>query len=260
MKQASGNNYPTGTGCTSSPSRGSTSKPKGFVAAKDVAALVRMPDLLDSLGIQVNARTRRASCLLHNGSNPSAFSWRDDGVWFCFTCGKGGDKLTLVQAVRRCSFLNALHFLAALAGVEWAALNTAEVRQQLAEARKEAQRVKVASQKLQRLERDLLLAARDELLSLHKLRRDAGARLAALRRGARPRFADEEAVAWDALGLVAEQELAVSAKYLLLAFCAPTVRSRYALHPEQRRALTDEVLTTGVIVDEKGRVMEVGTA
>lgn len=235
-----------------------TTEPRGFVAAKDVAALVPMPELLDSLGIQVNIRSRRAPCVLHGGTNPSAFSWTDDGCWFCFHCARGGDKLSLIQALRQCSFLDALRFLAALAGVKWAALNTAEVRQQLAEARKEAQRVKVASQKLQRLERDLLLAARDELLSLHKLRRDAGARLAALRRGARPRFADEEAVAWDALGLVAEQELAVSAKYSLLSFGAPTARSRYALHPEQRRTLTNEVLTAGAVVDEKGRVMEVG--
>ena len=257
MNRANSDNYPTGTGSTSSPSVGPTSKPKGFVAAKDIAALVSTADLLSALEIPANTRTQRAKCVLHGGSNPTAFSWTDDGRWFCFHCGQGGDKLSLIQAVRQCSFLDALRFLAALAGVEWADLNTAEVRQQLAAAKKKAQRVKAASQKLQRLEQDLVLAARDELLSLHKLRRDAGARLAALRRGARPRFADEEAVAWDALGLVAEQELAVSAKYLLLAFGAPTVRSRYALHPEQRRTLVEEVLLAGAVVDEKGRVMEV---
>ncbi len=228
------------------------------MAAKDVAALVPMPELLSTMGIQVNTRSRRAPCVLHGGTNVTAFSWTEDGRWFCFHCGKGGDKLSLIQTVRHCSFLDALRLLAALGGIEWAALNTAEVRQQLAEAKNKAQRVKAASQKLQRLEQDLVLAARDELLSLHKLRRDAGARLAALRRGARPRFADEEAVAWDALALVAEQELGVAAKYSLLAFGAPTARSCYALHPEQRRTLTDDVLTTGAVVDEKGRVMEVG--
>ncbi len=258
MKQASGNNYPTGTGCTSSPSRGSTSKPKGFVAAKDVAALVRMPDLLDSLGIQVNARTRRASCLLHNGSNPSAFSWRDDGVWFCFTCGKGGDKLTLVQAVRRCSFLYALHFLAALAGVEWAALNTAEVRRQLTEAKRKAGRVKSATKKLQSLERDLLQTAREEVLSLHKLRRNAGARLTAMARGAMPRFLGESEVAWSALALVAGQELRAVARYTFLAFASPADRSHFALNPCERERMVDAVLITGAVVDEKGRVMEVG--
>ena len=246
---------------TSSKSRvisGPTSKPKGFVAARDIAALVPMPELLDTLSIRVNTRIRRAPCLLHNGTNVTAFSWTEDGRWYCFNCARGGDKLSLIQAVRRCSFLDALRFLAALAGVDWAELNTSEMRQQLAEAKEKAQRVKAASQKLQRLEQVLVLAARDELLSLHKLRRDAGARLTALRRGAQPRFADEEAVAWDALGLVAEQELAVSAKYLLLTFGAPTVRSRYALRPEQRRTLTNEVLTTGAVVDEKGCVMELG--
>ena len=225
--------------------------------ATDVSALVGMPELLDTLGIRVNSRTRRAPCLLHNGSNPSAFCWTDSGMWFCFHCGQGGDKLSLIQAIRHCSFLDALRFLAALAGIEWADLNSVEARRQLAEAKRKARRVKAGSQKLQRLEQDLLLAARDELLSLHKLRRDAGTRLAALRRGARPGFADEEAVAWDALGLVAEQELGVAAKYSLLAFGAPTVRSCYALHPEQRKALVDEVLITGVVVDERGRVMEI---
>ena len=216
-----------------------------------------MPELLDTLGIGVNTRSRRARCVLHGGTNFTAFSWTDDGRWFCFHCGKGGDKLSLIQAVRHCSFLNALRFLAALSAIKWSSLNTDEVRRQLAEAKKEAQRVKAASQKLQNLEQDLLLAVRDELLSLHKLRRDAGARLAALRRGARPRFADEEAVCWDALALVAGGELRAAAEYSLLAFAAPSVRCCYVLHPEQRKALTDEVLITGVVVDDKGRVMEV---
>lgn len=227
------------------------------VLASDIAPLVPMTNLLGALEIAVNTRTRRASCILHGGGNRTCFSWRDDGVWFCFSCGRGGDKFSLVQEVRKCGFLDALRYLAAMAGVEWAALNTAEIRRQLAEAKRKARRIKVAGQNLHKLEQELLLAARDELLSLHKLRRNAGARLAAIRRGAQPRFANEEAAAWDALALVAEQELAVSAKYLLLAFGAPAMRSRYALHPEQRRTLTDEVLTTGVVVDESGRVMEI---
>ena len=257
MNRANADNYPAGAGRESSllPS-GPTSKPNGLVAAKDVAALVPMPELLSTMGIQVNTRSRRAPCLLHGGTNVTALSWRDDGVWFCFSCGKGGDKFSLVQEVRKCSFLDALRFLAALAGIEWSSLNTAEVHQQLAEAKRKARRVKAGSQKLQRLEQYLLLAARDELLSLHRLRRNAGTRLAAIRRGNKPRFADEEAVAWDALALVAGQELAVSAEYLLLAFGAPTMRSRYALHPEQRRTLVEEVLLAGAVVDERGRVME----
>ncbi len=238
-------------------SGGPTTKPKNVVAAQDIATLVPMADLLSVLAISVNTRSRRAPCVLHKGSNPTAFSWTDNGCWFCFHCGKGGDKFTLVQEVRKCNFLDALRFLAALAGIEWSSLNTDEVRRELAEAKKKAERVKAATKKLQRLEKHLLLDARKEVLGLHRLRRNAGARLAALRRGQQPRFIGEECLAWDALELVARNELAVSAKYLLLAFGAPTVRSRYALHPEQRRTLVEEVLLAGAVVDEKGRVMEV---
>jgi hypothetical protein len=147
--------------------------------------------------------------------------------------------------------------LAALAGIEWAALNTAEVRQQLVEAKKNAEHIKTATKKLQSLERNLLLTAREEVLSLHKLRRDAGSRLAALRRGARPRFADEEAVAWDALALVAEQELGVAAKYSLLAFGTEADRARFALQPGERNQMVDETLERGFVQGDTGAVMEV---
>jgi len=78
-----------------------------------------MPQLLGELGFQANSRTRRAPCLLHGGSNVTAFSWRDDGLWHCFSCGAGGDKIALVRAVRRCDFRAAVGFLAQLAGVEY---------------------------------------------------------------------------------------------------------------------------------------------
>ena len=233
-----------------------TTKSRGFVAAQDIAALVPMPELLDTLGIPINTRTRRAPCLLHNGSNPSAFSWTDAGMWFCFHCGKGGDKLTLVEEVRKCSFLDALRFLAALAGIEWADLNSVEVRRQLAQAKRKAQRVKAAAQKLHALEQDLLLAAREELLSLHRLRRNAGRRLTAIRRGEKPRFADEEEVSWSALALVAGRQLRTATRYIFLAFGSPTDRTRFALNPRAREGMVDAVLSAGVVVDGKGRVME----
>jgi hypothetical protein len=51
----------------------------------DISALVAMPHLLAALGFAVNERTRRCACLLHGGRNPSAFSWRYDGRWCCFS-------------------------------------------------------------------------------------------------------------------------------------------------------------------------------
>ncbi len=242
----------------STPPPGATNKSKAFVAAKDVAVLVSMPELLSTMGIQVNTHTRRAPCVLHSGTNVTAFSWTDDGRWHCFHCARGGDKFSLVQEVRKCSFLDALRFLAALAGVEWADLNTAEVRRQLAKAKKKAQRAKAATDKLHTLERTLLLDAREELLGLHCLRRNAGARLTAMARGAKPHFLGESELAWSALALVAGKELRTGARYTFLAFAAPADRMHFALNPRERERMVDEVLATGAVVDEKGRVMEIG--
>jgi DNA primase len=75
--------------------------------------------LLRALGFEANDRGRRGPCPVHGGRNPGAFSWHEDGRWHCFSCGAGGDRIALVRAVRRCSFRDAVEFLAALAGVEF---------------------------------------------------------------------------------------------------------------------------------------------
>ena len=75
--------------------------------------------LLSMLGFEVNEKTRRCACILHGGSNRTAFSWTEVGLWKCHSCGAGGDRIALVKAVRRCSFRGAVEFLAALAGVKF---------------------------------------------------------------------------------------------------------------------------------------------
>jgi len=78
-----------------------------------------MVRLLESLGFEVNERTRRAPCVLHGGSNASAFAWTESGLWRCHSCGRGGDRIALVRAARQCSFRDGVAYLAALAGVEF---------------------------------------------------------------------------------------------------------------------------------------------
>lgn len=85
----------------------------------EIAALVPMPEMLRALGFKVTERTRRSACLLHGGSNRSAFSWTEAGLWRCHSCGAGGDRIALVQAVRHCGFREALEFLGQVAGVEY---------------------------------------------------------------------------------------------------------------------------------------------
>jgi len=94
--------------------------PGAATRAREIAALVPMARLLCALGFSVNERTHRSACVLHGGSNPTAFSWREDGRWCCFSCGRGGDKLGLVRGARGCGFRDAVQFLARLTGVNYA--------------------------------------------------------------------------------------------------------------------------------------------
>jgi DNA primase len=87
--------------------------------AREIAQMVPMPRLFEALRIEANERSRRGPCPIHGGKNPNAFSWRDDGRWHCFSCGRGGDRIALVRSVRQCGFRQAVTFLAALAGVEY---------------------------------------------------------------------------------------------------------------------------------------------
>jgi hypothetical protein len=87
--------------------------------AREVAALVTMPRLLAALGFEANERTRRCACRLHGGTNQTAFSWTDSGLWRCHSCGRGGDRIALIRASRQCSFSEAVEFLAALVGIEF---------------------------------------------------------------------------------------------------------------------------------------------
>jgi len=111
--------------------------------ARKVAALVPPPLLLSALGFQVSERTRRCACILHGGSNRTAFSWHGDGRWHCFSCGAGGDRIALVKAARRCSFREAVEFLAALAGVEFRSRRVP--RREIARTRRRRERAEHAA-------------------------------------------------------------------------------------------------------------------
>lgn len=128
--------------------------------AREVAALVSMPRLLEALQIPVDARTRRCRCILHGGKNPTAFSWREDGVWHCHSCGAGGDRITLVRTVRQCSFREAIEFLSEIAGVVYAPRQLS--RQEIERARAHRERVEAAAWKI-----------RDEVSRLHRHYLDA---------------------------------------------------------------------------------------
>jgi len=171
--------------------------------AHEVAKLVPMTRLLEALGIAVNERTRRAPCILHGGSNPTAFAWRDDGRWRCFSCGASGDRIALVRAVRQCSFRGAVEFFAVLAGVRYRPRSVPQ---------REIQRARMRRERAQRA----AWRIRDEMLCLRRYYADGLRRAERLwdRIGRNVLLAcdDEHEAVWAKLA-----RLAPAATYLLAA-------------------------------------------
>ena len=232
--------------------------PKPFtrrLLAADIADMVPMPELLRELGFTPNERTRRGPCRLHGGSNPTAFAWEEDGRWHCFNCGKGGDKFTLVEEVRSCNFPEALKFLAALAGVE--ITEGAPPPEEIEKHRRERQRVEAGSAKLAEIERRLRLGYREELHDLHEIRRNAGERLKALANGEPCRWEGEGKFLGGALSFVANHLPNTSVSHQILAFGETELRMRFALNPDTRQVMIDEVLLAGHIVDDDGKWVDV---
>jgi hypothetical protein len=222
---------------------------------QEISDLVGMLALLLALGFEANERTHRAPCILHSGSNPTAFSWRDDGRWHCFSCGLGGDKIALVRTVRRCTFREAIDFLATLSGIEY---------QPSRISAREIERTKSARAQAENNARALVDAefsvwreARDHLHSLLALRRNAAARILAIEAGALLRFPGELEFAWSGLKIAADGMARADAAYCIASFAAPTERYAFVLHPERRKELIENALERGYVADEKGYRFEV---
>ena len=91
---------------------------------KDLAGAIPMARILEHLGFTINEKRHRATCLLHGGSNPTSFAWREDGHWHCFSCGARGDRIDLIRAARQCTFREAVKFLAVLAGIRFSSVSS----------------------------------------------------------------------------------------------------------------------------------------
>jgi CHC2 zinc finger len=223
--------------------------------ARELAALVPMSALLSMLGFDVNERTRRAPCLLHSGSNPTAFAWREEGRWHCFSCGRGGDRIALVRAVRQCSFCDAVEFIAVLAGVEY---KPGTVSREALEVQKRIRESETAqADVLLHLELSAWRNEQDEVARLEAIRRNAGKRLDAIYRGEPERWRDEMEHAWGALAEVCRQMPRAAARYYVISFAPAKDRFVFALDAQAREQLTDEALERGWVADAKGYRFEV---
>jgi DNA primase len=91
--------------------------------------------VLNSVGIAIERQygtTARAACPFHGGNNKSSFSVNlTTGQWTCFSsgCHHGySDMIGLVQLSRRCSFKEAIEFIASLMGIDFRKDYTEEIK------------------------------------------------------------------------------------------------------------------------------------
>jgi hypothetical protein len=240
----------TGSGVPSSSSRFATS-----LRPREISAALPMPPLLEALGIPVNLHSHRSACPVHVGDNPTAFSWTDSGLWHCFTCHAGGDKIALVRAIKKCSYRGAVEFLASVSGVSVSYVKLS--REQISDEKIERARTEIAARELRAREIGLHVAFSEEHRSLLNIRYQAGNRLARIAKGAPERFARETDFAWEALAFVATRLWVVTASLELLAFGPQELRSQFVLRPENRQTIVEEILLTGYTLDDKGHLREV---
>jgi hypothetical protein len=75
----------------------------------------RITTVCHLLGIEIRPAGKEymASCPFHEDRNPSFTVNPEKGVFFCHSCGEGGDAIALYQEVRKLSFADAVRELSA---------------------------------------------------------------------------------------------------------------------------------------------------
>jgi hypothetical protein len=157
--------------------------------------------------------------------------------------------------MKQCSFREAIAFLAALAAVEYQPGIAS--REEIERQRRIREREESEADALLGLEFSAWRNARDELLQLEAVRRNAGKRLDALYRGALKRWPGEAEWAWEALAMVYQQMPRAAARYYVISFAQPSERFAFSLDAEARETLIDEALERGWVADSKGYRFEV---
>ena len=79
-------------------------------------------DLVEVIGEYITLRPagkyHKALCPFHHEKTPSFMVDRENGIWHCFGCAKGGDVFSFVQELEGMEFVEALRLLAKKANVD----------------------------------------------------------------------------------------------------------------------------------------------
>lgn len=79
-------------------------------------------DIVDVVSSYVNLRRRGRNmvglCPFHNEKTPSFNLYPENGSFYCFGCGAGGDVITFIRRIENLDYIEAVRFLAQRAGME----------------------------------------------------------------------------------------------------------------------------------------------
>jgi hypothetical protein len=82
---------------------------------EEIKDRITIRDILQECGY--HPKKNRMACPIHNGENPTSFSFNDH-VFYCHSCGASGGLLDLVEALLGVNRKEALRYLAHIAGVQ----------------------------------------------------------------------------------------------------------------------------------------------
>ncbi len=86
-----------------------------------IAELTRRTDITELVRSYVelkrNGRMEKGLCPFHNEKTPSFYVYPETDSFYCFGCGAGGDAITFVKNIQSLSYVEAIKFLAARAGM-----------------------------------------------------------------------------------------------------------------------------------------------
>jgi hypothetical protein len=214
-----------------------------------------MRQTLKVLGVRVR-NAKRADCPLCRGNSIATLSFTER-LWHCHRCGEGGDVFSLVRAVNRCDFPEALRFVAKLAGICVEDHRTVDFQRKLYARKMYRDRLEDGARKLSALEHSLLIRSRDLIHETERSTQKVGERLAALLRGEPEWFPGEQERRWQSLQAAAFLLRTEIPIYTLLSFGAPDERARFVLHPERRDQIVADVKWNGFVRTADGKKVEV---
>jgi CHC2 zinc finger len=223
--------------------------------ARDIARTVSMRQVLMRFGGRLRS-SKRADCPLCKGNSTGTLAFTER-LWCCHRCNEGGDVFSLVRAVNRCEFPDALRYVAQLAGIRLDDHRSADSRRGLASRKRRRERVEDVASKLGALEHALRIERRDRIHDAERKCIKVGERLAALVRGEPEHFRGEQEGLWLTLQAAAALVNTDLAGYTLLSFGAPDERARFVLHPELRDEIIAHVRSAGYIRTADGKQIEV---